>query len=288
MRHSRLASLNFMALCCVLGLFTKKLINPLANVITEALHIPGGISTGFSIMFLVVAAEVVRGGRQNNDAWKYCGTLMGMVQGFLALCLGRIGSMGLLAPLGYLVPGVAIDLVYGLGRCFGFDRTERMVFSNALAAVMAVSMVACGGGEDTPAYDVNEVLATIEEAAPVRMSTPVDEEYMNFIGIDAEMYNTFAGSYCPITPGVDGIIVVEAKDGKVEDVKAALEARRNEIFAANENYVGALRDKAEAGRVVVKGNYAVLVIGGDDIVVEDQGVEKAYEPIDAAIDEAFK
>ncbi|MBE5970918.1 MAG: hypothetical protein E7246_00150 [Lachnoclostridium sp.] len=137
MRHSRLASLNFMALCCVLGLFTKKLINPLANVITEALHIPGGISTGFSIMFLVVAAEVVRGGRQNNDAWKYCGTLMGMVQGFLALCLGRIGSMGLLAPLGYLVPGVAIDLVYGLGRCFGFDRTERMVFSNALAAVMA-------------------------------------------------------------------------------------------------------------------------------------------------------
>ena len=163
----------------------------------------------------------------------------------------------------------------------------KKLFALALAAVMAVSMVACGGGEDTPAYDVNEVLATIEEAAPVRMSTPVDEEYMNFIGIDAEMYNTFAGSYCPITPGVDVIIVVEAKDGKVEDVKAALEARRNEIFAANENYVGALRDKAEAGRVVVKGNYAVLVIGGDEIVVEDQGVEKAYEPIDADIDAAF-
>ena len=100
----------------------------------------------------------------------------------------------------------------------------KKLFALALAAVMAVSMVACGGGEDTPAYDENEVLATIEEAAPVRMSTPVDEEYMNFIGIDAEMYNTFAGSYCPNTPGVDVIIVFEAKDGKVEDVKAALEA----------------------------------------------------------------
>ena len=65
MKHSKLAMLNFMALCCVLGMFTKKLINPFANIITEALHIPGGISTGFSIMFLVIATEVVKG--QHSD-----------------------------------------------------------------------------------------------------------------------------------------------------------------------------------------------------------------------------
>ena len=152
MRHSRLVNLNFMALCCVLGLFTKKLINPLANVVTEALHIPGGISTGFSIMFLVVATEFVRGGMQcsrrktdgkasGNDGsrnpWKHCGVLMGTVQGGLALCLGRVGSMGLFAPIGYIMPGLAIDLIYGIGDRFALDRTERMVFANALAAVMA-------------------------------------------------------------------------------------------------------------------------------------------------------
>lgn len=137
MRRSKLSDLNFMALCCVLGLFTKKLINPLANVITDSLHIPGGVSAGFSIMFLVVAAEVVRGGRRKNEMWKHCGSLMGAVQGFLALCLGRIGSMGILAPLGYLIPGVTIDVVYGLGERLGFDRMERMVVANALAAVMA-------------------------------------------------------------------------------------------------------------------------------------------------------
>ena len=143
MRQSRLSKLNFMALCCVLGLFTKKLINPLANVITEALHIPGGISTGFSIMFLVVAAEVIWPDRQRTQyagsgkPLKYCGTIMGAVQGFLALCLGRVGSMGILAPVGYIVPGMAIDLVYGLSSRFKLDRTERMVFANGLAAVMA-------------------------------------------------------------------------------------------------------------------------------------------------------
>ena len=129
MKHSKLISLNFMALCCILGLFSKKLINPFANIITEALHIPGGISTGFSIMFLVVAVEVIRGRR--------CGTLMATVQGFLALVLGRVGSMGVLMPLAYMATGMAIDLVYFLARYFRFSRQERMVFANALAAFMA-------------------------------------------------------------------------------------------------------------------------------------------------------
>ena len=149
MKQSRLAKLNFMALCCVLGLVTKKLINPFANIITESLHIPGGISTGFSIMFLIIAQEMVwenSSRNQNTNACskkapshfvKHCGALMGIVQGCLALCLGRVGSMGLLAPIGYIVPGIAIDLIYYISNRFGFNRTERMVFANALAAVMA-------------------------------------------------------------------------------------------------------------------------------------------------------
>ena len=129
MKQTKLNMLIFMALCCSLGLFVKKLVNPLANVITEALHIPGGISTGFSIMFLVIAAEIVM--------IKRCGTMMGTVQGFLALALGRVGSMGILAPIGYIVPGIAIDLVYALQKYLKLSRIERMMLANGLAAVMA-------------------------------------------------------------------------------------------------------------------------------------------------------
>lgn len=129
MKHQRLFRLNVMALCCVLGLFTKKLINPFATIITESLHIPGGISTGFSIMFLVIAAELVRMPRG--------GALMGTVQGLLALAMGRVGSMGALSPIGYIVPGLAIDLVYRLPCFRRCSRAERMVPANGLAAVMA-------------------------------------------------------------------------------------------------------------------------------------------------------
>ena len=129
MKNQRLFTLNVMALCCLMGLLTKKLINPLANVITESLHIPGGISTGFSIMFLIIAAELIRLPR--------CGVMMGTVQGLLALIMGRVGSMGLLSPIGYVMPGLAIDLVYYLCRSPMFSRTDRMVLANGLAAVVA-------------------------------------------------------------------------------------------------------------------------------------------------------
>ncbi|MBR6609523.1 MAG: DUF4358 domain-containing protein [Oscillospiraceae bacterium] len=164
----------------------------------------------------------------------------------------------------------------------------KKIISFALAAVMALSMVACGGGEEAKSYDVAAVAKTIEDANPIRMSTPIAQDYIDFIGLSEDMYEAYAGSYCPITPGVDVILVVEAKDGKVEDVKTVLEARKAEIVAANENYVGSLLDKAKEGRIVVKGNVVVLVIAGDEMVVEDQGVAKAYEPVDAAIEEAFK
>ena len=158
----------------------------------------------------------------------------------------------------------------------------------ALSAVLALSMVACGGNDNASSFDVAAAAATIEKENPIRMSTPIEQDYIDFIGLTEDMYEAYAGSYCPVTPGVDVIIVVEAKEGKVEDVKAKLEQRKAELVAANENYFGSLLDKATAGRVVVKGNYAVLVIAGDEMVVEDQGVEVAYAPVDAAIEEAFK
>ena len=174
----------------------------------------------------------------------------------------------------------------------------KKIIALALSVILAFSMVACGGSDSSSSVDVAKIAATIEKENPIRMSTPIDEFYMAFLGfgeIDFETekytlsdnFKSFAGSYCPVMPGVDIILVVEAAEGKVDEVKAILENKKAELIAANENYVGALLDKAKAGRIVVKGNVVVLVVAGDDIVIEDHGVEKAYEPVDAAIEKAF-
>ena len=110
MKDVKIRDLIFLALCCDIGLLAKRMISPFANVITDFLKIPGGIGTSFSLMFLVIGADMipVRG----------CAALMGLVQSVIMLSLGMTGSMGLLAPIGYVVPGIVIDLVFYAGNSF--------------------------------------------------------------------------------------------------------------------------------------------------------------------------
>ena len=130
MNRQRLKRLIFMALCCDLGVLAKKLIVPAANLLTDALHIPGGIGTSFSLLFIVVAAALIpRFG---------CALLMGTVQSVIAVCMGTVGSMGILSPLGYILPGLTIDLVLFVFRKTGRDRS-----GGVFAASMAASAAAC-------------------------------------------------------------------------------------------------------------------------------------------------
>ncbi|MBR0130684.1 MAG: ECF transporter S component [Firmicutes bacterium] len=129
MKNQKLLRLIFMALCCDLGLFAKRIIAPFANILTDSLHIPGGIGTAFSLLFLVVAAAIIP---------KFgAATLMGAVQSILALAFGMVGSMGALAPIGYIVPGIVIDTVLLLGRRFKADEKLSMMLANMLGSVSA-------------------------------------------------------------------------------------------------------------------------------------------------------
>lgn len=103
-RKLELYELVFMALCCVFGLFSKGLISPVTSILTDFIRIPGGcVSTGFSLMFLVIATAVV-----DKPG---VGTIMGFIQGILALLLGKTGYQGVLAILTFTFPGVIIDIV---------------------------------------------------------------------------------------------------------------------------------------------------------------------------------
>jgi len=129
LNHSRLRRLLFLALCCDFGFFAKQLISPAANILTDALHIPGGIGTAFSLMFLAVAAALVPGFG--------CCTLMGVVQSLIALALGRVGSMGMLSPIGYIVPGLAMDTCFLLSGRLRLTLADSMVLANAVGSACA-------------------------------------------------------------------------------------------------------------------------------------------------------
>ncbi len=131
MKKLRLNQLIYLALCCDMGMIAKRLIVPVANLLTDALHIPGGIGTSFSLMFLVVGA-VLTG--QFGAA-----TLMGAIQSGIALAMGATGSLGILAPIGYIVPGLAIDLVL---LAFRKSSMPAAIMAACVAGPLAASLTA--------------------------------------------------------------------------------------------------------------------------------------------------
>lgn len=125
-----LTSLIFMALCCDMGIISKKLISPVANIITEYLHIPGGIGTSFALMFIVIGAVAC-------DFFG-SGVLMCFVQSIISFIIGTSGSMGMFVFIAYLVPGLVIDLTLLIFKRFSVERNIVSIsITNALAGFSA-------------------------------------------------------------------------------------------------------------------------------------------------------
>lgn len=124
-----LKRLIFMALCCDIGFVSKKLISPVTNLITDSLHIPGGIGSSFSIMFIIIGAVIcdVPG----------CAILMCAVQGMTAVIIGAGGSMGLLMVVGYIVPGIVIEICLLIFRKLKIVSSNTIAVTNALAGASA-------------------------------------------------------------------------------------------------------------------------------------------------------
>ena len=166
----------------------------------------------------------------------------------------------------------------------------KKVLSVIMALTLSLSLfTACGGNKATSSYDVNEIVTKISDAVPMAMAGDFTEEELTImVGLNAEDMASWAGKYSMANVSADRLIVIEAAEGKVEVVKEALEAYKGLVASQFELYLADQYEKALAGRVVVKGNYVLLAIMGDSMLIAESGAEEAYKAVDAAIDEAFK
>ena len=87
------------------------------------------VIAGIIAVLVVVAAELV--------PIFGCATLMSIIQSMIALSLGMVGSMGILSPIGYIVPGIVIDLIFLLSRKTGLGTDLTLTIANMLGAASA-------------------------------------------------------------------------------------------------------------------------------------------------------
>ncbi|MBC8570001.1 DUF4358 domain-containing protein [Zongyangia hominis] len=123
---------------------------------------------------------------------------------------------------------------------------------------------------------LSDIVQKIDEEIGIAMPGDLTKEMLaDMYDIGEDMVEDFSGKFAQVIPGVDEVVVIKAKDGKVQDVKAALEKRKEARI--EEQYLPDMKEKAELGRVVVKGNYAALLIVGDSEKGLDKEIQKAED-----------
>ena len=140
-------------------------------------------------------------------------------------------------------------------------------FFAGLLAVCLVGAAFAGCSGSSANYNVNDVASAVETVAKIENPLDITEDDLTYeFGVDMDKVEEFSGQ----------------KTGSVDDIKAALENYKNGLVSVSENYQNDFPEayqQVSDGRVVAKGDYAVLAIAA-------AGVD--YTEVDAAIDEALK
>ena len=117
---------------------------------------------------------------------------------------------------------------------------------------------------------IQDVIMELEENLGITMPEKLDQQSLQEVfGLNPDDIEEYYGEYSAVNTSADHIIGVKVKDGKVDEVKSALESHKQEIVDNFEEYLPDQYDKAQAGKIIQKGNYLFLVIAGDS--------EKGYD-----------
>ena len=157
-------------------------------------------------------------------------------------------------------------------------------------ALMMLMLAACGGNADETTvadadYKNDVAVSDIRDAVAAvygenyLATMPLDAEMleMNY-GITADMYDEFVAEVPMMSAHVDTLVVVKAKVGQTEAVKAALEAYRKDQVENGFHYPMNV-PKVQASEVVVYGDYVVYIMLGttENVEADEATLLKEYQ-----------
>lgn len=124
----------------------------------------------------------------------------------------------------------------------------------------------------TPQELKDAVVAALGENFWPNMEIPADFLEMTY-GVTPDMYDAYVADMPMISANVDTLIIVQAKEGQVEAVEAALNAYRDVLVSDTFQYPANL-GKIQASRVDVIGNFVCFIqLGADVMDALEQGDE---------------
>lgn len=157
---------------------------------------------------------------------------------------------------------------------------SKRILAPVLAMALAVALATVGCGQKLPAAPVDpggpalkpgaslaQVVDQVTAQYPVPMAIPLDEQLLTqLLDLSPADVRDYAGVMSMEMISADHFFALQAAPGKIDTLRQALEARLEEVRQAFEEYLPLPRAKAKAGKVLVLGEYAFLLILGEQEV----------------------
>lgn len=156
---------------------------------------------------------------------------------------------------------------------------KKILVSILVAAMVGATLTGCGSKaegngtqvEQGSSVSAADVVDQLKEYIPMPMDA-TEEEAKDIYHLNLDDVESYGISLTGRSPGVGFVMVVKAKEGKVDAVKASVEQvladRIGAAFYPDE------KDVAEKAKVRVDGNFVSLLIFYDDVAAE---ATKVYE-----------
>lgn len=156
----------------------------------------------------------------------------------------------------------------------------KKLFTLLSVCVLALGIVSCGAqkddGETYRAVGMDTIKAAVVEELgdDYWPNMPLDAELLEgLVGITSDMYEDYLAETPMISTNVDALIVVRAKEDKVDEVEKALNNYRDANVSNTMQYPQNI-GKIQASKVERLGNYVIYVqLGGEVMDIMDQGDE---------------
>lgn len=123
------------------------------------------------------------------------------------------------------------------------------------------------GGTNSTALEPDKIWAAIEEqigkpgeAFPVFGDPQDNELFKNMYGISADYFDLFVWKVPLMNTTATEILIGKVKEGKMEEVKQAIEKRRNDLDDQWSRYLPAQYDLVKQAQVVENGNYILFAV----------------------------
>ena len=147
-------------------------------------------------------------------------------------------------------------------------------------------LCACSGGADSTelkeGVTLQDIVDEVDSQIGMQMLGDIDDTLLSdMYYMDMNNVETYAGKASLTMTSCDTVVAVKAVPGKIDAVANALKQRQQDLIDQFSKYLPTQYQKAQAGVVIVRGDYAFLVIIGQSEETISEDVQKAEDIINS-------